>query len=65
MQGADHADAAGAFAVEDFGDAVLSREILFEILLPQAILLHAELDRRHGVREINRKLFLFVALDEQ
>ena len=49
MKGADHTEAERAFVVEDFGNTVFSREIFFEVFLPEPLLLHAEADGLDGV----------------
>src|SRR3954469_2868212 len=64
MQGADHADAQRALAVEVFRHSVFSGEILLQVFLPEPLLLHPKLDLLHGVREVDGEVLLLILLHE-
>jgi len=65
MQRADHAEAERAFVVEDFGNTIFSREVFFEVFLPEPLLLHAKADGLDGVWKADRVVLLLVTLDQQ
>ena len=61
----DHLQAEVAAAGKDFRDAAAAAEQGHEVLRFQPLLLHAETNRRHGVRLIQGKNLLLVIVHEQ
>ena len=61
----DHSEAEWAFVIEDFRNAVFSREVFCEVFLSQSFLLHAEADGFDGVWKVDGVMLLLIALDQQ
>ncbi len=65
VEGADHTEAEGALAVEDFGDLAFAGDVSGEVGGFESELLHAKFDRFNGIGRWHGVVLGFVVFNQE